>query len=164
MALQNGIPPAKIPTYPSFATLPALARSGAVAVTLDTSSLYVFDTGTNTWYPPTGGSAPVLTISGSRASPQLIAALSGIPFVSTTTFTKKYIAGDSGVVIVSANPQIAAGTANGQELLLQSRDATNTVRLDDGNGLVLNGPWIGGLDSVLTLTWDTVNWVEKGRQ
>lgn len=105
-----------------------------------------------------------LTVVATRGAPTLITAVGGIAFTSTTVLTKNYIAGNGGPVIVTANPQIAAGTVDGQELTLQSRDATNTVEIQDGTGLVLNGPWIGGLDSSITLTWDTVNWVEKCRQ
>jgi hypothetical protein len=112
----------------------------------------------------TGPTTTVLAVDGTRAAPQLITAAGGLSFSGTQTFTKKYIAGNGGPVVVTANPQIAAGTVDGQQLVLQSRDATDTVQLSDGTGLSLNGAWIGGLDSSITLTWDTVNWVEMSRQ
>ena len=101
---------------------------------------------------------------GSRAAPVAISAVGGLPFLGTQLFSKAYIAGNGGAVIVTANPQIAAGSVDGQELTIQSRSNLNTVRFNDGNGLVLNGAWIGQGDSVLTLTWDGTNWVEKCRQ
>jgi len=48
------------------------------------------------------------------------------------------VRGDSGAVDLTVNPQIAGGTA-GQMLTLQGTDSTNTLKLDDGNGLVLAG-------------------------
>ncbi len=48
------------------------------------------------------------------------------------------VRGNSGAVDLSANPQIAAGAA-GQMLTLQGTDDTNTLKLDDGNGLALAG-------------------------
>jgi len=109
-------------------------------------------------------SSSPLTVIGSRAGPELIMAAGGIPFTSSTALTKEYIQGNGGAVVVTANPQIAAGSFDGQELTLQSTDATDTVEIQDGNGLAMNGPWIGGLNSVITFTWDLTNWVEKGRQ
>lgn len=105
-----------------------------------------------------------LTISGSRGAPNAITAGGGIGFTSTTAFTKSYITGSGGSVIVSANPQIAAGTSDGQQLVLQGCSAVNTVEIQNGNGLVLNGTWFSGLYNSITLTWDTSNWVEMSRQ
>lgn len=108
--------------------------------------------------------AATLRVDGTRASPQLITAVGGILFTSTAIITKKYIAGNGGAVIVTANPQIAAGTVDGQQLIIQSRHVTNTVELQDGTGLSMNGPWIGGLNSSITFSWDTSAWVEMSRQ
>lgn len=40
-----------IPTYASFAALPALANDGSAAITLDTDTLYIYNAGTTTWLP-----------------------------------------------------------------------------------------------------------------
>ena len=64
---------------------------------------------------------------------------------------------------MSANPQIEAGTQVGQQLVLVGRDDTNTVYLEDGNGLKMNGPVTLSADSTITFVWDTVNWVELNR-
>lgn len=108
------------------------------------------------------GAAP--TITGSRASPTLITAVGGIAFSGAAYDNIAFIAGNAGPITVTASPQIAAGTAVGQHLLLISRDATNTVSLADGTGLSLNGAWVGGLDSQLGLVWDGTNWSESFRR
>lgn len=101
---------------------------------------------------------------GTRAAPVAITAVGGLAFSGGQILSKAYVEGSGGAVIVTAIPAIAAGSVDGQELTIQSRSNTNTVRFNNGNGLVLNGPWIGLEDSVITLTWDGVNWVEKCRQ
>lgn len=100
---------------------------------------------------------------GSRGVPLAITA-AGLAFSGAQYLSKAYVEGSGGAVIVTANPAIAPGVVDGQELTIQSRSNTNTVRFNNGNGLVLNGPWIGQEDSVIALTWDGVNWVEKCRQ
>ncbi len=108
------------------------------------------------------GSAPAIT--GSRGSPTLITAVGGISFSGTNYSNIAFIAGDSAPIDVTASPQIVAATNVGQRLLLISRDATNTVKLDDGTGLSLNGSWVGGLDSQLELVWDGSVWNEVARR
>lgn len=105
-----------------------------------------------------------LSVSGTRGAPNVITAAGGISFAGTAPLNKNYITSNGGAVTITANPQIAAGNADGQQLVLQSRSATDTVQISDGTGLVLNGSWIGGLDSSITLTWDGTNWVEMSRQ
>jgi hypothetical protein len=103
-------------------------------------------------------------ISGTRGSPTLIVAATGIVFSGTAYTNVYFIAGTAAPVTVTANPQISAATNVGQILRLIGRSATNTVTLADGNGLSLNGSWVGGLDSVLELVWDGTNWVELARR
>lgn len=109
------------------------------------------------------GTAAGSTIVGSRASPTAITAVGGISFTAATA-TDNYIQGSGGAVTVTANPQIAAGTVDGQRLVLIGRSATNTVTLADGTGLSLNGSWVGGLDSMIALRWDGTNWAEISRR
>lgn len=110
------------------------------------------------------GSGAFPTNTGSRGSPSLITAAGGIVFTGSDPINDWYIAGDSGAVTVTANPQIAVGSTDGQRLTLTGRHATNTVTLSDGTGLSLNGTWVGGLDSILNLRWDGTNWVEMSRR
>lgn len=124
------------------------------------SGKYLTTNGTDSSWAASG--AP--TLVGSRASPTLITAAGGVAFTSTLYKTINFIAGDSGAIDITANPQIAAGSTVGQELLLIGRHATNTVTFEDGTGLSLNGMWVAGLDSVLGLVWDGTNWVESFRR
>jgi hypothetical protein len=56
----------------------------------------------------------------------------------TVTATHMHVSGDGGAIDITANPQIAAGT-NGQFLLIEGESDTNTVKLDNGDGLHLHG-------------------------
>ena len=42
-------------SYADFASLPTGVKDGTVAVTLDNSGVYVYDSDTDTWYGPGGG-------------------------------------------------------------------------------------------------------------
>ena len=104
------------------------------------------------------------TIVGSTGSPTLITAAGGISFSGSSYNNLNFIAGNAGAIDITATPQITAGTLVGQELQLISESATNTVKLDDGTGLLLNGSWVGGLGSSITLRWDGTVWAERSRQ
>jgi hypothetical protein len=95
------------------------------------------------------------TVVSTFASPSSITAVGGISFSSTNSLTLNYIQGSGGAVTVTASPQVAAGSVSGQILTLINTSATNTVKLSDGTGLALNGPWTGALSSALTLQWDS---------
>jgi hypothetical protein len=103
-------------------------------------------------------------IVGSRGTPTSVVAAVGVVFSGTANSNSNFIQGAAGPVTVSATPQITAATNVGQFLRLIGRSGTNTVTLADGNGLSLNGAWVGGLDSVLELFWDGTNWLEVARR
>jgi hypothetical protein len=109
---------------------------------------------------PAGGA---LLVTGTRASPSAIIAGTGIAFTGTTARQMWFIQGSGGAVDVSANPQIAAATTVGQELVLVGRSDANTVTLEDGTGLDLNGDITLAASTVLSLVWDGTNWVEMSR-
>lgn len=110
------------------------------------------------------GSAVAPAITGTQASPSLITAVGGIAFTGTNYENLWFIAGNGSAITVTANPQIAAATNVGQHLTLVSKSASNTVKIQDGTGLALNGVWIGGLNSVIDLVWDGAVWVERSRR
>ena len=56
----------------------------------------------------------------------------------TVTATHMRVSGDGGPIDITANPQIAAGT-DGQFLLIEGGSDTDTVKLDNGDGLHLHG-------------------------
>lgn len=104
------------------------------------------------------------TVEDSRGTPADVTALGGVVISDNTKHRiKKYVQGSGGAVDISANPQITAGAYDGQELLLVGRSATNTLQLDDGNGLSLQGTCILGLDESINLNWDGSVWVEVSR-
>lgn len=70
-----------------------------------------------------------------------------------------------GAVTLTSNPQIAPGI-NGQVIILKGGHATDTVRFDDGNGLILNSDMVLDKDVTLTLYYDGVQtnkWIELSR-
>ena len=106
--------------------------------------------------------ATLTQIQGTTGSPVLIAT-SGISILSNVVRQIQYIAGNGGPVTVTSNPQIQAGTINGQELELVGTDSTNTVTLSDGNGLKLNGNITVGQYTSIKLVWDGSIWREQIR-
>jgi|SRR6267142_2210092 len=121
----------------------------------------VFPTGSGGGGGGGGGSAP--TISGTRSSPVNITAAGGItPPGGYNQLI--YLQGNAGNIVVTANPSVAAGTADGQLLELRGRNDSQTVSLANGNGLSLNGSCLLAADDSLWLRWDTVNWVELSRR
>lgn len=110
-----------------------------------------------------GGGGGALVVTGSRGTPQNITAGGGIGFTGTDARQLWFIQGSGGHVDVTANPQIAAGSTVGQELYLIGRNNDQTVKLEDGTGLSLNGEWYAEEDSSLLLLWDGTNWTELSR-
>ena len=104
----------------------------------------------------------VPNISGTIASPTAITAAGGVVFSGTNYTNFFFITGSAGPVTVTANPRISAGTNVGQYLELIG--GANTVTLADGNGLSLNGSWVGGANSALEMIWDGTNWHEISRR
>jgi hypothetical protein len=102
--------------------------------------------------------------SGTDASPTTVTAGAGVVF-SGSNYSNIYFITAASAITVSATPQITAGTLVGQKLILISKSATNTITLNDSNGLSLNGAWVGGLDSVLELVWNgNAKWIEVARR
>jgi hypothetical protein len=80
----------------------------------------------------------------------------------TVTKPIMHIQGDGGAVIVTANPQIAAGTA-GQILILEGKSDANTVELNNGNGLNIHGKAVLGDDDIIILYQGSSTWEEITR-
>jgi len=104
----------------------------------------------------------LLDVIGTRAAPIAIA-VGGILNVEDKFKTVYFIQGDGGPIDVTANPQIVAGTRVGQVLEIICRSDVNTVKLEDGTGLSLNGSFTMGEESRLELYWDGTNWIELTR-
>jgi hypothetical protein len=119
--------------------------------------------GSGAWAAAPAGGAFIVT--GTRAAPSAIVAGTGVAYVEGTYARQLwFIEGSGGAVDVSANPQIAAAATVGRELTLIGRSDTNTVLLEDGTGLSLNGAFEMGANNVLNLVWDGSVWVEMSRR
>lgn len=101
---------------------------------------------------------------GSAASPVSLAGPIAIEAESGVVLQTWYIFGGASSVDLSAlTPQIAAGTVVGQRILLVGCDNTNTVKISNGNGLILNGFYVMANGSQIELSWDGTNWREISR-
>ena len=107
-----------------------------------------------------------VNLSGTHASPTSITAGGGITPTSGKRQQMMYIQGSGGAVTVTANPQIVAGSIDGQSLRLVGCSDTNTVKLQDGTGLKLNGSITLGDYWVIGLFWSASQsvWVEEYRR
>lgn len=104
-------------------------------------------------------------VTGSKASPSNIVAITGIVY-STEDYEWQqimFIQGSGGAVDISANPQIQVGDKAGERLMLIGCSNTNTVLLEHGNGLILNGECILKDGSMIELMWSGVEWIEIAR-
>lgn len=78
------------------------------------------------------------------------------------------VVGNGGAVVLVATPTISAPATDGQILLIQGTDGTNTVELQDDGSLAGSGLELGaasrvlGLGDTILLTWDstTSKWYE----
>jgi hypothetical protein len=103
-------------------------------------------------------------IVGTFAAPYACIAGTTVPFTGIAYMNKKYIKGTGGVDM-SANPQIAAATNEGQTLRLIGTSDSDTVLFEDGTGLNIQGAWLAEANRVLDLDWDAGRslWVETSR-
>lgn len=111
--------------------------------------------------------AQVPVVSGTLAAPQSCAVGDSIAhnLTSSKFFGMCFVDGDGGAINLTSNPQVAVPTAIGQELTIVGTDDTNTLQLDNGDGLELNGPCILGAKSMITLkALSLTTWTEKSRQ
>ena len=73
----------------------------------------------------------------------------------TVTNAHMRIQGDGGPIDITANPQIAAGT-DGQVLMLEGHSNTNTVKIDQGDGIhMYGGNIVLGLHDVISFQYDS---------
>lgn len=130
----------------------------------------IYDSGASRWkvFGGAGGGA-VPTLFGTRGSPELIVAGTGLSAGAgnmSTTATEQaiFVAGNGGPVTVTASPAIQAGSIIGQRMIIIGRDNTNTVTFNNSSGaLEMNGNVTLGLDDVISLIWDGTAWVETSR-
>lgn len=84
----------------------------------------------------------------------------------TPTHTIMRIVSSGGAVNITADPQIAAGS-DGQLLIVQGTSDANTVQLDDGTGLILEGAvaFVLGANDMIMFAYDSGEsaWIEINR-
>lgn len=103
------------------------------------------------------------TITGAWSSPIPITAGVGISpagHPDEVIFIKA-----ASAVDITVNPQIAAGTSEGQRLRLIYAWATGSVLLEHGNGLIMNGAYLMQQGSSIDFIWSAgaSAWLEAGR-
>lgn len=132
--------------------------------------ILAYDNNSSRWQVVGGSGGGSSTIFGSTGSPRSVVAATGITsgasHMSTTAsdqliFVVGSIAGESDI---SASPQITAGTIVGQKMQIHGTSDTNYIKLEDGTGLSLDGPWFSFNKTNLSLIWDGSVWVETGRR
>lgn len=118
-----------------------------------------FSDGFTSASPPTTGADFVVT--GTNASPVSVT----VAGITPQGYAQEliFVQGSGGPIDISANPQIAAGTDVGQTLMLIGKSDTNTLLLEDGTGLGLNGACTLVDGSVIKLVWTGAIWLEVSR-
>lgn len=96
------------------------------------------------------------TVTGSEGTPIVITAGGGIS-IADVPVEMIFIESNGGAIDITANPQIEAGSVVGQELNLTGT-AVNTIQLDDGNGLSMDGSRILDGETNITLLWTGTVW------
>ena len=104
-----------------------------------------------------------LTVFGTRAAPVAITATGGItPNAVQRQLIR--ISGSGGVTITAGTP-IAAGSVDGQELILEGCSASNTVTINSGTGLEFGGTMELGTGDKIAFLWNASAsvWTEQYR-
>lgn len=76
----------------------------------------------------------------------------------------RFVRTAGGAQLITANPQVQAGTTVGQELFLAGTSDADYPTLEDGNGLALNGPINLKKDAACALVWTGAYWMEVSRR
>lgn len=108
--------------------------------------------------------AQALSVTGTDAAPTAVVPANGVLFTGTSLDNLKYLVSDGGADIVSANPQIQAGSFVGQKLRLVFKSAVDTLEFATGNGLLLSDVFISDLDRELHLNYNGTVWAEYFRK
>lgn len=104
------------------------------------------------------------SLVGTSASPSLIVGGTGLTGLVSAYDTIAFISGSGGPANVTANPAITNGSFIGQRLTLIGKSDSDTITLNDGNGLNLNGAIILKNFSTIELFWDGTVWCELSRR
>lgn len=102
-------------------------------------------------------------VTGSTGSPTAITGAGGITYDTDTSFNIIFCEGDGAPVDITANPQISDPNEAGDELLLIGTSDTNTIDLEHGNGIVLNGNITLGNQDMIKFVYNGTDWIEIWR-
>lgn len=121
-----------------------------------------YDSISASWKPLGGGGRDILATSD---SPFEVVAGTGITGI-TDVDQVLYVSTAAGEVDVTANPQIVAGTSNGQVLTVIGTSDLNYPLLQHGTGLSLNGEFEACNGCSLRILWDNTSttWIEIARK
>lgn len=136
-----------------------LPQGGSVFYNTTLGVIQYYDDVTASWIVQ----AQAGQVQGTRGAPIAITAGGGITATQYQVETV-YVEGSGGAVDITANPQISVGNNDGDELILIGTSDANTLQLDDGNGLSLNGAMLLVNNSVIRLQWDGTLWLETARR
>lgn len=142
-----------------------LTGTGQDLILTNNASLYLYyDNYTSKWRVVGGSGGSGRVVTNTFVLPTIVTAGGGITAMGGTD-QDNYVASSSGEVNVTANPQVSAGTLDGQTLRLIGTSDTAYIVLEDGTGLSLNGEWLSYSGSTLTLRWDSSSalWREVSR-
>lgn len=141
-----------------IADIPVLAE-GEPGFATDSLELWIGTSAGNELVASFGGSSSRYVVYNTRALPASITAAGG--GVSTNVARQlRFVKSNGGAVTVTANPQIAAGSNVGDEMLLIGTSNSDYLIFDTGTGLELNGPKQLKNGSKLHLIWDGSVWSE----
>lgn len=93
-------------------------------------------------------------VTATFASPQLVTAGAGIVPTGNAFYEVIYVQGSGGPVDVTHNPQIAVGEIDGALLVVIGTSDVNTLTLEDGTGLSMDGDIVLQAGSVIMFVWD----------
>lgn len=111
-----------------------------------------------------GGGSSAPDLEGTIGSPATASSGIALNFSGTSYFNKKWLVSSGGAIALGATPQIQPGNLVGQQLLLTFCSDTDTVEMNDGNGLELAGKFIGTNKRKILLEWDGTIWSENWRR
>ena len=101
-------------------------------------------------------------VTGTLVTPASITSSSGV-IVSNVFRETMFLEGSGGAVDITCNPQISPATILGSELTLIGSSDSNSVKIQNGNGVHVSGTIILKLRSTLKLIWDGIMWTELCR-
>lgn len=103
-----------------------------------------------------------MEITGTRLKPVAVSSTTGIG-IEGTCDELQFVKSDGGAISIAANPQIEAGMRVGQRLSIKGTSNSNTILLEDGSGIEINGNCLIQNGSQIDLMWDGTIWSEESR-